>query len=330
MATLKDIAMEAGVSVTTVSYALRGDKKISNETRQKVRDVAKRLKYRPSGYARSLKLSKTSNIGVYVHGFAGPVIGEVIQAIHDAVAARGYEVMVCSTRLSDKLLVEKHVDGAILLNSYISNQQIKSIADKDLPVVVMDRVIEAPYVSSVVIDNEQGGYNAVKHLLDSGYKKIALIAGKKIDSYESDARMEGAKRALIEAGIDFSKIPVAYGNFEETGGLAAMQLLLENFIDINGLFCFNDEMAIGAMSAIKKAGKSIGSDIAVIGFDDISAASQCYPPLTTIKVDRRLWGYMAATTLLDNIENKRGEKIIRLPTDYVYRQTVGRIEIGLD
>jgi LacI family transcriptional regulator len=328
MATIKDVAKEAGVSTTTVSYALKGDKKISEDTIQKVREVAKRLKYRPSGFARSLKSSRTNNIGVYLHGFGGPVIGDILQAIHDAVASKGYEIMVCSTRLSDKLLVERHVDGAIMFNSFISDKKIKNIADEDFPVVVMDRVIEAPNVSSVVIDNVSGGYSAVKQLLDSGYRKIALIAGKK-DSYESLARLEGSKKALMEAGIDFGQTPIAYGYFEESGGAAAMQLLLESFPDITGLFCLNDEMAIGAMQTIKKSGRNIGGDIAVIGFDGISASSQCEPPLTTIRVDKRLWGYMAATTLLDRIENKSGERIIHLPTDTVLRQTVGRIEIGL-
>lgn len=107
-----------------------------------------------------------------------------------------------------------------MFDSFISGKNIKNIAGEDFHIVVMDQVIEGSNVSGVVIDNAGGGYSAVKLLLDSGYRRIAIIAGKK-DSYESSARLEGSKKALVEAGIDFAQIPIAYGYFQESGGAAS-------------------------------------------------------------------------------------------------------------
>jgi LacI family transcriptional regulator len=253
MLTIRDIAREAGVSMTTVSYALNSTGSISDATRKRVREVAKRLGYRPPAAARSLKSKRTSNIGVFLPGFAGPVFNEVLQAIYDVISLQGYEILVCSTRVSERLLVERHVDGAIILNSFISNKTIERIQSQDYPVVVMERQMVMPHVSCVTADNAIGGYMAVRHLIDTGCTKIALIVGHP-ESHENCRRLEGAKKALQEAGIDFSACPVVHGGFSEEIAGYAMSSILKERDDVNGVFCFSDEMAVGAINTILRSG----------------------------------------------------------------------------
>lgn len=329
MATLKDVAREAGVSVTTVSYTLQGNKKISEETAKKVKEVAGRLNYRPSGLARSLQSKKTWNIGVFLHGYAGPIYGDILQAIHDGVSGSGYEIMVCSTSVSERLLVEKHMDGAIILNSFISEKLLKRLQSEMYPIVVMDRILDLPHVSSVVPDNETGGYMAVKHIIVSGHVKPGFILGSK-ESNENNARVRGVKRALGECGIDYEKVPVTIGGFQENTGKVAMSALLEQHPYIDSVFCLNDEMALGAISAIHEAGLSVPKDIAVVGFDDIPMASYCKPSLTTIRVDRRLWGYLAATHLLKMILHEETSQTVKIPLELVKRHSTGKVSLGLD
>jgi len=329
LATLKDVAREAGVSVTTVSYTLQGNKKISDETAKKVKEVAKRLNYRPSGLARSLQSQKTWNIGVFLHGYAGPIYGDILQAIHDGVSGSGYEIMVCSTSVSDRLLVEKHMDGAIILNSFLPAKLLKSLQSAIYPIVVMDRVLDLPHVTSVVPDNEMGGILAVKHLLSTGCKRPGFIIGSK-ESNENNARVNGVKKALYEAGIDYEMVPVTIGGFRENTGKIAMSALLEEYPDIDSVFCLNDEMALGAIAAIVESGRSIPKDIAVVGFDDIPTASYSRPSLTTVRVDRRLWGYLASTHLLKMIMHEESRQIVKIPLELIKRQSTGKVNMGFD
>lgn len=327
MVTIRDIANEAGVSMATVSYVLNDKGNISEETRKRVLDVAERLGYRPSGAARSLKTRKTGNIGVYLPGFSGPIFGEILQALYDAVFPLGFEIIACSTQQSDRLLVERHVDGAVILNSFITDDTIEQIQSVDYPVVVMERIVKMPHVSCVIADNRKGSYMAVKHLLDIGRKNIALIVGNP-ESHENSQRLEGARVALEEAGIDISAVPMVHGAFSEEIGGYAMTSIIQGYKDVDGVFCFNDEMAIGAIKSAIRAGISVPGDIAIIGFDDIAVGSYISPALSTIRIDKRSWGHLAATTLVDMINNGNPGRLITLPTRLIVRQSTADTALG--
>jgi len=320
MSTIRDIAREAGVSLTTVSNVLNGCGKISEPTRQRVLKISERLNYRPSGAARTLKNRRTGNIGVFLPGFSGPVFSEVLQAIYDAICVRGYEILVCSTQSSERLLLERHVDGAIILNSFIQNQTIEKIQSRDYPVVVLERDMDLPYVSCVSADNRMGGFLAIKHLIESGRTRIAMIVGHP-ESHENSLRLEGAKQALHTAGINVSLCPFVHGGFTEEIAGHAMSSILQSEKTINAVFCLNDEMAIGAIKAIFRAGLSVPKDISVVGFDDIPAASYVNPSITTIRVDKVSWGFHAGATLIDMIENGTQSRIIKLPVKLISRQS---------
>ncbi len=327
MATLKDIAKASGLSITAVSYALKGSTRVSKETIERVNREAEKLNYRPSGPAKSLKSNKTWNIGVFFLGFSSPIYGALLQSMCDFATSKGYEIFAASTLLSDRLLVEKNCDGAIMLNAIVDNEAIARLQNPDFPMVLLDRELSLPHVSSVVTDNEMGGYMAAKEIL-SCHKNVAVVSGGGI-SFENDKRLVGIKRAFIEHGINPDKIPKAYGHYTEASGREAAIKLLQDYPDIDGLICCNDEMAIGALGVIREMGLIPGKDIGVVGFDDIPIAAYCSPSLSTVKVDLMHWGYMAVLTLIDMIENKAAAKTVKIPVSMVRRQSVGRIEIGL-
>jgi|LSQX01.1.fsa_nt_gb LacI family transcriptional regulator len=324
MVTIRDIATEAGVSMATVSYVLNDKGNISEETRQRVLEIAERLGYRPSGAARSLKTRETRNIGVFLPGFSGPIFGEILQALYDAVSVLGYEIIACSTQQSDRLLVERHVDGAIILNSFIADKTIERLQNADYPIVVMERIVDMPHVSCVVADNVLGSYMAVKHLLSIGRKNIALIVGNP-ESHENSQRLEGATKALKEAGINISDVPMVHGAYNEEIGGHAMSTILESGKEIDGVYCFNDEMAIGAIKTAIKAGKAVPGDIAIVGFDDITMSRYINPSLTTIRIDKVRWGHIAATTLIDMIKNKTKGRLITIPAELIIRQSTAAL-----
>lgn len=320
MATIKDVAAAANVSPAAASYALSGSNKVSEATRKKVKDAAKKLGYHPSAAARSLKMRKTNTIGVFLPGFSGGVFSGVASAIHNTVAPLGYETIICSTELSEKLLLEKHVDGAIILNALISDKTIAKVQRPDYPIVTLERDLNLPYVSSVLADNEGGGYAAVRHLIDAGCKNIALMAGSEI-GYENHMRMQGARRAFTEAGIDPETRPVVCGRFNEQQAVFATQSLLAAVPDVDGLFCFNDEMAIGAMRVIQQSGRSIPGDVSVVGYDDIELASYLQPALTTINADLQKWGQLAANSLYEMLVYGTPGKRVVFPVHLVARQS---------
>jgi LacI family transcriptional regulator len=324
MITIRDIAREAEVSMATVSYVLNNKGNIGESTRKRVLEAADRLGYRPSGVARNLKSQKTGSIGVFLPGFSGPVFGEVLQAIYDAVSVLGYEIIACATTQSDRLLVERHVDGAIILNSSISDQKIEQLQSEDYPVVVMERIIDMPHVSCVLADNVMGGYIAVRHLLELGRKNIALITGHP-ESHENSLRLDGAKKALDEAGIELASVPMVHGAFSEEIGGYAMTTILKNRSNTDGVFCLSDEMAVGAIKAAINAGNSVPKDLSVIGFDDIPISSYMNPSVTTIRVDKTNWGHLAATTLIDMIENRSPGRQIKLPVRLIVRGSTGSL-----
>ena len=324
MVTIRDIANIAGVSMATVSYVLNGKGNISDDTRKRVMEVADQLGYRPLGAARTLKNRKTGNVGVYLAGFSGPIFGDVLQSLYDAVSALGYEIIVCSTQQSDRLLIERHVDGAIILNSFIKDATIEQLQRADFPIVVMERIIDLPHVSCVVADNRMGSYKAVKHLLDIGRKNIALITGNP-ESHENVQRLEGARMALEEVGISPLTVPMVHGAYSEELGGYAMATILHNYKNVDGVYCFNDEMAVGAIKSAMRAGRIVPDDIAIAGFDDITVSNYITPSLTTIRVDKLSWGHLAATTLVDMIDNKSTGRIITIPSKLIARQSTSDI-----
>lgn len=290
MATIRDVAELAEVSVSTVSLVLSQPHRVSEATRQRVQKVVEQLEYRPNGTARDLRARRTNTIAILLHNLSGPFYSELIRGVEEVGDSLGLTTIAAgwSRNLgqgSVRLLHEARVDGALVLDPSIPSRELVRYACESLPVVVLDRRLprdfESPYITSVTADHELGGYLAGRHLVDQGYRRFAMIAGP-IESEDSRLRQLGFFRALHDAAIDTVTIPVVHSDFTEPGGMRAMSTLLEQGRVTQAVFAANDEMAIGALQALEANHLEVPNDIAIMGFDDIRLAGYVTPPLSTI------------------------------------------------
>ncbi|WP_413303289.1 LacI family DNA-binding transcriptional regulator [Bacillus sp. 1P10SD] len=305
MVTLKDVAKRAGVSVSTASYSLNGSTLITDDTKKKVLDAAKEIGYRPNGLAKNLKEQKTNIIGLFLSGFTGPFFTDMMEGIQDMVMQKGYELVVCASVDKHRLLVERYVDGAIILNYHMDDELLQSIANEKFPCIVMDRELQNPFIKNILLPNELGTATAVNYLIEKGHKRIGFIAGSE-ESYDGETRLKGFKQELQKYNINFLEQDLQRADFTESSGYQAMSQYMDRMgKDLpSAIVCANDEMAMGAIRAIQEREIKVPEDIAVVGFDDIYVSQFFNPSLTTIRVPRKQWGTIAAETLFKMIDNQ--------------------------
>ncbi|CAM2824973.1 LacI family DNA-binding transcriptional regulator [Paenibacillus sediminis] len=329
MVTIRDVANRAGVAISTASYALNNDPRVSEETRRKVLKVVEEMNYRPNAIARSLKRKKSETIGLFLNDFGGPFFSSVIQGVEEVVSSNGYNLVACSTyggnhnTTTNRFLQEKQLDAAIILGPNIPDELIVQVASKDFPVVVMDRELKAEHVHSVLVDNEQGAYTATRHLINLGHRKIAYLSGP-VNSYNNQKRLVGFKRALEEADIAFQSAINVQGHFTEHGGYQVMKSLLMSKNVPDAIFSANDEMAIGAIQALTEAGIRVPQDVAIVGFDDIRLSSYIRPALSTIGHPKQEWGTVATHVVFQTLQDPSEQsRSIMLDTELIIRDSCG-------
>jgi DNA-binding LacI/PurR family transcriptional regulator len=327
MATIVDIAREAGVSKATVSLALNGKPGVSPETRRRILEIARRLNYRPNAAAKGLALQRTETIGVIVPDIGSPFYAELIRGVEEEASRAGYYLMLLTTagkpsreEMYFRLLGEQRVDGIIVLTPRGDEALLCRIQRRGFPLVVVDRDIQfADDVVEVVVDNFHGALEAMEHLLSLGYRRIGFINGVP-GLQASQDRLRGYQVALQEHGITPNPELIVVGNFQDSGGYRATQKLLSLEPRVEAVFAASDMMAFGAIRAIRERGLEVPQDIAVVGFDDIPVATYFEPPLTTVRQPMEKMGAVAFRLLLQQIQ---GEKVLErkvvLRTELVVR-----------
>jgi LacI family transcriptional regulator len=316
MTTIKDVAKLARVSITSASYALNNTGTISATTRKRILDAAAELNYHPNAFARNLKKPKTLTIGVFISRFSGSFYEEILEGIHDAVLKTNYELIVCpETRTIRKILTQRQVDGAIVFDSKVESDTIIKLASRKFPIVVLDRFLEADYLLPLLIDNQLGTKEAFYHLYDQGARRISFVSGA-LDSFDN---MERMKAFLNEADKNNVTIKCYNGNFTEQSGYDIARMIIQTNDLPDAVFCANDQMAIGFIRAMKENKLKAPEDIAIVGFDDIQIAKYMQPTLSTIGASRFLWGSLAATQLIDFLENDIPFQLYRIPTRLIER-----------
>jgi LacI family transcriptional regulator len=322
MITIKDVAKRARVSVTSASYALNGTGTISETTRKRVLQAAEELNYHPNAFARNLKNRKSHTIGVFISRFGGSFYEDILSGIHDAILHTDYEMIVCpESRLARRHLTHRQVDGAIVFDSKIRSELILRLASSSFPIVIMDRYLEAEFLFPILVDNQSGSREAYQHLYKQGARRMVYIAGA-TDSYDNMERLNAFE---TEAHADGISIQVYQGNFTEESGYDAAQVIIHSGDLPEGVFCGNDQMAIGFLRAMREQGLSAPEDIAVIGFDDIEIASYMHPSLTTIGASRTTWGSFAAQQLIAFLDENQPFTPVRIPTQLIVRESSQRI-----
>jgi LacI family transcriptional regulator len=318
MATIRDVARHAGVSVTTASYALNDTGNISGATRKRVQEAAAELNYHPNAFAQNLKKGKTQTIGVFISRFGGSFYDEILEGIHIAILETDYELLVCpETRSTRRMLLHRQVDGAIVFDSKISNESILKLAAHHFPIVVLDRFLQNDCILPVLLDNPQGVREAFAHLHQQGLRKMAFVAGA-VDSFDNAERMAAF---LSEAEQHNLVVPIYQGNFSEVSGYEAAKTILQSNDLPEAVFCANDQMAIGFLRAMKEHDLHAPADIAIVGFDDIPLARYMQPSLSTIGASRFDWGANAVRQLIDFVENKTPFYTHRIPTHFLVRES---------
>ncbi|MDM5339605.1 LacI family DNA-binding transcriptional regulator [Fictibacillus enclensis] len=332
MATIKDIAKHAGVSVTTVSRALNGYSDVNEKTREKIKAVARELQYSPNLLARSLVMKKTKTIGLLVSGMRiegskDNFTYEVLCGINDCAGERGYDLILFSTnseqqqqKTYNQLCQERKVDGVILQGIKTDDPYLKEVVESDIPCVLVDIPIESDSVGYVTTNNKQGAKIAVDHLIELGHRQIGMINGHE-QAFVSKQRLQGYQEALDQAKIDYQEQYVVNGSFLESEAEVQAEKLLHAHPEITAVFCASDLMALGAMKAARRMGKRIPDDLSVAGFDNIMLASYSSPTLTTIAQDRYQIGFESAILLIDMLEGKDGTHKKVLKTSLVKRES---------
>jgi len=328
MATIKDVALLAGVSVSTVSIALRHDPRVKDATRKRILEAVQSLGYRPNGIARDLKMQRTQTLAVFLHDLGGPFYSELVSGVQDVALSHGYSpIVACSVGgqgvALDRLLLEGRVDGAIILDPYIQESFIRQVAGSTLPIVLLDRDIEAPYVYRVTSDHEGGAYSATMHLLTNGFKKIAFISGPSV-SPDGQMRFRGYVRALHSHGMEVEKSLVFTGDFTEPSGYAIGLMIAsqENLPD--AVFAANDEMAIGILKALTDRSIRVPDDIALVGFDDTRLTQYTTPTLTTVHQPMYELGAVATQILFRVLGGEQSIAPIMLETRLIVRASSER------
>ncbi len=286
MVTIKDVANESGVAISTVSNVLNNVDVVSEETRKKVLDAVEKLKYVPNMNARFLKSFKKNTIGLFLPSIQGDFYKMLMQAIHLQCRLNGYllNIYVSNENTSEEIysmIISSGVEGAIVLNEQLSDHYIDRIVQKKLPIVFIDREYAGDHMSSVIIDNGEGAALAMEYLVKQGHRRIGYIHG--IENYDDIARYKSYVTVMNKYALPLDESIILRGYFEEAVAYSEMRVLILKGIELpDALFCANDEMAWGCIRALTEAGIKVPGQVSVIGFDDNTLAAYYSPSITTI------------------------------------------------
>jgi LacI family transcriptional regulator len=332
MATIRDVADLANVSIATVSRVLNESGYVSPELDQRVRQAIATLGYRRNALARNLRRNESLTVGVLIPDSSNPFFAEVAKGIEEICFSQGYTVVLCNTDENSQKaasylssLYQQRVAGFVVVTTEKLQEHIRQSLDDDFPIVIVDRAVSNLDMDSVVSDNYGGARQAVEHLISLGHRRIGFVVGEKeLETIRS--RWSGAVDAMHGAGIGvdqrlvYSKVDYLPGS-----GYAATESLLSQHTPPTAIFAFNDLMALGVLNYAQSHGTAVPEQLSVVGFDDILIASYAVPSLTTIAQPKYELGRTVAEILLQRIQGHRGERVnLVLPTQLVVRNSTAR------
>ena len=330
-ATIKDVARLAGVSVATVSRVLNASAPVRDETRARVLEIARELRFAPNGAARTLSRRRSGALGVILPDLHGEFFSELLRGIDQEAQRAGHSLLVSSSHHDSHGVsvavrtMRGRVDGLLVMAPDVEGAALDAALPDGLPVVLLNR---APGVTaaSVMVDNFGGARAMTNHLLALGHRRIGFVAGA-ADNADSDERELGYRAALDEAGVPFDADLYVRGDFTEDGGWRGARELLARPEPPSVIFAANDAMAVGVLSALREMDIAVPASVAVVGFDDIPIARFLNPPLTTVRVGIAALGERAAALLLRDVaERPPPRRVPRrdiLPTVVVVRASCG-------
>lgn len=331
---IKDIAREAGVAISTVSFVINGKDVVSEKTKKKILKAINKLNYRTNIIARSLRTKSTKAIGVIVPDIATPFTSQVVKSMEELARKRGYTLILgCSYYNIEEevnqvnLFIDKLVDGIIFFNGYDNYDFVKKISERKIPILALDREFRINEFPAVTIDNVSAMEKAIDYLYENGHRDIGLVTFSGDKQTVVKRRMEGYIKGLKNNNLSFKS---DYILDDEGSRLHEIEYTYKVFTDflnknkkITAIVTISDYHAYGAIKAIKEMGLKIPEDISIVGYDNIIFSNFVDPPLTTVKQPKKEMGRVGMKLLLDLIEGKRikNKKII-LETTIIKRNSV--------
>lgn len=335
--TIDDVAKLAGVSIATVSRALHKPAVVSEKTRDKVNTAVAQTGYTQNAMARNLRLDRTGMVVVLVPDISNPFFSEILSGIEFVATREGYNILIGNTNndparehIYANYVRSNLADGILLLNGHVPVDEAdfgKNGSGRSFPpmVALCERIPGLNY-PSVLIDNVSASKIATEYLIDLGHKDIVHVAGP-ADNILTKDRRTGFFVALEEAGIIENQDRIYYGDFSIESGKQVFAEIMKRQPKPTAVFCANDEMAMGVISAAREAGFDLPNDLSVVGFDDIQFSESFHPSLTTIHQPRRQIGAVAMEQLVDLLANPEAEKdkVTILDSKLMIRESATRI-----
>lgn len=311
MSTMRDVSIRAGVSKATVSRVLNRSGQVKKGTRDAVFKAMDELGYRPNFLAQALATKSSNSIGLVVSNFDGPYFGRLLRQAAQQVEASGKHLIVTDGHDTPedelqavRLLADRRCDAIILYTRFMSEGALMALL-QELPLMVVNRDLPLARERCVYFEQQQAAFNVVDHLVSQGHREIACITGP-IDTPTAQSRLAGYRQALAQHHIEANDTRVSHGDGSVAGGYQACHRLLAQGGAFTALFCGNDDMAIGAMKALLRAGKRLPEDVSVFGFDDQPSAAYLQPALSTVYLPIDL---MIETAIRQALHLIKGDKL---------------------
>lgn len=332
MPTIKEVSRRAKVSPSTVSRVLNETVPVADDTKQRVLNAVKELDYQPNVFARGLVTNRSGGIGVVLNEISSPYYAGLIGGIEKVVEQEGGHLLVSSghadagkEREAVAFLRQRRSDAIIVQVDATTDDDLRNWAASGPPLVVFGRCVTGLSDRCVYLDNERGGFLATQHLIDHGHRRIAHISGPQWVQ-DSQARLQGYCRALEANGLPFDELLVVEGDFAEAGGHLAMTRLLERNVSLSAVFVGNDQMALGALTALREVGCHVPHDISLVGYDDVLFARYLSPALTTVRQPLYEMGQAAARLAVASVQGKEAEVKHSFKPELVVRTSVQNLD----
>ena len=327
--TIANVARSAGVSPATVSRYLNKTLNLPAHTASRIDKAVQRLTYRPNRIARDLKRGKTDSIGLVVPDIANPFYGALASHVEAEAAAAGFSLTLYSSRnrLEREILIldqqaSRPVDGLLFLTNHSGNGGLSSRINAQDRIVLLDEDVPSTVAPKVFVDNERGGYEATRCLIEMGHRQIAQVTGPK-DLFSTRTRYAGYKRALREAGIELNRSLVLSGTYTPKFGRAAVDRLLAQNPVPSAIFASSDYIIVGLLEGLRDREVAVPGEISVVGFDDLIFTQLLHPPVTTVRQPIADLARLGVTILLDCIKGvNRRREVVNLPVQLIRRASV--------
>ncbi len=332
-ATIKDVARETGLSLATISKYINGGN-VLDKNKQSIEEAIRKLDFKVNEMARALKTNRSMTVGVLIPSFENIFFTSIVSNIENGLLQEGYSTIVCDYKEDPRLeaekldfLLDKMVDGVIMMPLTDNDELINEIISKEIPVLLIDRMINNVNCDVVLVDNLNASYNAVEQLIIRGHKRIGIVVGPE-DVYTAQERLKGYIRVHEDYGREVDPGLIKYGDYQMQSGYELFQELLQVDPPPTAVYVTNYEMTLGAVIAINETNLKIPEDLSVIGFDNLALARIVKPSLSIVVQPMQQIGEVAAQMLLKRLKKDLSgfPAVVRLKTELLIRDSVRSIE----